>query len=109
DPGSGVQDDPRNTGELGDDIQGCYHFNMNGEAWEQDMDCIVRLDGYSQFFDDYNRSAQARSRHAGGVNTCFGDGSVRFVRNEVKERIWRAMLTRDGDPGYETTPYSYDF
>jgi prepilin-type processing-associated H-X9-DG protein len=33
----------------------------------------------------------SRSRHPGGVNTLFGDGSVRFVRNAISLDVWRAL------------------
>jgi prepilin-type N-terminal cleavage/methylation domain-containing protein/prepilin-type processing-associated H-X9-DG protein len=36
----------------------------------------------------------ARSRHSGGVNVLFGDGSVHFVSNSVDVATWRAMGTR---------------
>src|SRR5262249_7105899 len=36
----------------------------------------------------------ARSNHPGGVNVCFGDGSVRFIRNSIQVDVWRAMSTR---------------
>ena len=43
--------------------------------------------------------AQARSRHPGGVNTAWCDGSVRFVRDAVGPRPWFQMLSRaDGLP-----------
>lgn len=45
----------------------------------------------------------ATSRHPGGVNVAFGDGSVRFVQNNIDINIWRAIGTRDGGevtPGY---------
>lgn len=35
----------------------------------------------------------ASSRHAGGVNVTFGDGSVRFVSETVDEEQWRATAT----------------
>jgi prepilin-type N-terminal cleavage/methylation domain-containing protein/prepilin-type processing-associated H-X9-DG protein len=38
----------------------------------------------------------ARSRHAGGVNVALGDGSVRFVTNNVNLAAWRGLATRAG-------------
>jgi prepilin-type N-terminal cleavage/methylation domain-containing protein/prepilin-type processing-associated H-X9-DG protein len=38
----------------------------------------------------------ARSHHSGGVNVLFGDGSVRFITNQINLQIWRAMATRAG-------------
>jgi prepilin-type processing-associated H-X9-DG protein len=38
----------------------------------------------------------ARSYHPGGVNTLFGDGSVRFVKNTLEFRVWRALGTIAG-------------
>jgi prepilin-type processing-associated H-X9-DG protein len=35
----------------------------------------------------------ARSYHSGGVNGLFGDGSVRFVKNGIDGRSWRALGT----------------
>jgi prepilin-type processing-associated H-X9-DG protein len=36
------------------------------------------------------------SRHPGGVNVLFGDGSVKFVKNSVNLQVWRALGTRAG-------------
>jgi prepilin-type processing-associated H-X9-DG protein len=46
----------------------------------------------------------ARSKHVGGLNTGFADGSVRFVRDSIPLKIWQAYGTMDGgesinDPG----------
>jgi prepilin-type N-terminal cleavage/methylation domain-containing protein/prepilin-type processing-associated H-X9-DG protein len=38
----------------------------------------------------------ARSNHPGGVNTLFGDGSIRFVRNSIAPATWRAYGTMNG-------------
>lgn len=38
----------------------------------------------------------ARSNFSGGVNVCFGDGSVRFVRDSINLTTWRAAATRAG-------------
>ncbi|WP_232055903.1 DUF1559 domain-containing protein [Tuwongella immobilis] len=38
----------------------------------------------------------ARSNFPGGVNVAFGDGSVRFVTDNVDINTWRAIATRNG-------------
>lgn len=38
----------------------------------------------------------ARSRHTGGVNAVFCDGSVRFVSENVNLDVWRGAATRSG-------------
>ena len=37
------------------------------------------------------------SRHAGGVNFLFADGSVRFVSNNIDVNVWVALGTREGN------------
>jgi prepilin-type N-terminal cleavage/methylation domain-containing protein/prepilin-type processing-associated H-X9-DG protein len=37
--------------------------------------------------------ASSRSRHPGGVNSLFGDGSVRFVKNSVNPMTWVAICS----------------
>jgi prepilin-type N-terminal cleavage/methylation domain-containing protein/prepilin-type processing-associated H-X9-DG protein len=44
-----------------------------------------------------NNTVAARSRHRGGVNVALGDGSVRFVRDEVDLlTVWRPLATIAG-------------
>lgn len=38
----------------------------------------------------------ARSQHAGGVNAALGDGSARFIAEQIDLKIWRALSTRAG-------------
>jgi prepilin-type N-terminal cleavage/methylation domain-containing protein/prepilin-type processing-associated H-X9-DG protein len=40
--------------------------------------------------------AGARSRHTGGVNVAFCDGSIRFVANSVTLATWQALSTMNG-------------
>ena len=37
-----------------------------------------------------------RSRHPGGVNSLFGDGSVRFIKNSINPQTWVALGTIQG-------------
>jgi prepilin-type processing-associated H-X9-DG protein len=38
----------------------------------------------------------ARSYHPGGVNSCFADGSVKFVKSTINLTTWRALGSRAG-------------
>ncbi len=39
----------------------------------------------------------ARSKHPGGVNVLFGDGSVTFVSNSIALNLWQALSSMCGD------------
>jgi prepilin-type processing-associated H-X9-DG protein len=39
----------------------------------------------------------ARSRHPGGVNTLFGDGSVKFIKSTINLATWQALSTTHGN------------
>jgi prepilin-type N-terminal cleavage/methylation domain-containing protein/prepilin-type processing-associated H-X9-DG protein len=43
-----------------------------------------------------NNTAASRSRHTGGVNVLFGDGSVHFISNGVNNATWQALVTIAG-------------
>jgi prepilin-type N-terminal cleavage/methylation domain-containing protein/prepilin-type processing-associated H-X9-DG protein len=47
----------------------------------------------------------ARSRHPGGVNVAMCDGSVRFVKNAIDVRTWRALSTTAGVEVVGVDPY----
>jgi prepilin-type N-terminal cleavage/methylation domain-containing protein/prepilin-type processing-associated H-X9-DG protein len=53
---------------------------------DQNLPCVVGT--------DYIFSA--RSRHTGGVNTAMGDGSVKFVTNNVDINTWRGLGSTNG-------------
>jgi len=62
-------------------------------------DCVTNFIGTPS--DPLARStahglSTARSRHTGGVNAWFCDGSVRFISNSVQMVVWRAIATRSG-------------
>jgi prepilin-type processing-associated H-X9-DG protein len=54
------------------------------------LDCAVTYDGVNYAWK------AARSRHPGGVNTLYGDGSVSFTKNSVDRAGWMAVGTRSG-------------
>jgi prepilin-type processing-associated H-X9-DG protein len=39
----------------------------------------------------------ARSRHPGGVNVMYADGSLRFVSDSIALQAWQALATIAGD------------
>jgi prepilin-type processing-associated H-X9-DG protein len=45
--------------------------------------------------DDQQVTA-ARSRHRGGVNVCFCDGSVKFISDFIQLNTWKALGSMDG-------------
>ena len=50
----------------------------------------------SCMFPPQRISTTANSRHAGGVNLCLADGSVRFIKTSINLSTWRAVGTRNG-------------
>lgn len=41
-------------------------------------------------------TAGSRSRHAGGVHVCMGDGTIRFVNQTIDLQLWRRLATIAG-------------
>ncbi len=52
-------------------------------------------DGVTGYVGPYG-SASANSLHPGGVNLCFADGSVHFIKNSVAPQAWWGLGTRAG-------------
>ena len=68
-----------------DGVWGC----RNSPA--EKMPCTQIGSPYTEMF------AGARSDHAGGVQICLGDGSVRFISENIDLAVWRALGTRGGN------------
>jgi prepilin-type N-terminal cleavage/methylation domain-containing protein/prepilin-type processing-associated H-X9-DG protein len=45
---------------------------------------------------DANNLITPSSRHDGGINALFGDGSVRFLKQSMAQPVWWALGSRDG-------------
>jgi len=71
---------PNTTEDNADDCQGCINDPAHGMgAWPG---CPFQ-------------QATARSRHTGGVNTAFADGSVHFIMDTVSMPTWFMLLSRN--------------
>jgi len=89
--------------ESSDDCLGC----SRAQAAAGGAAALAQM-GMGCFPEDLGSSQQgARSMHAGGVNTCFADGSVHFIGNEVQSipssdqnlSVWdRLNASSDGQP-----------
>jgi len=57
----------------------CWYSDIGGRPWSGAVSIVA-----------------AASRHPGGVNTAFADGSVRFIKSSVNSQTWVAIGTRNG-------------
>jgi prepilin-type N-terminal cleavage/methylation domain-containing protein/prepilin-type processing-associated H-X9-DG protein len=53
----------------------------------------------------YAMRQSARSRHSGGVNVALGDGSIRFVSNNIALATWQALSTMNGGEVLDAAAY----
>ncbi len=94
-PNNSLGDD----GNSGDELQQAYKFWFVGIGSQQQMGAFPGQTGNP----DVMTAAMARSRHTGGVNCCFGDGSVHFITNSITQWTW-CMLQSKND-GVVLDPY----
>jgi prepilin-type processing-associated H-X9-DG protein len=71
----------------------CVSYNHYLAPNAKSFDCIANDPTATYIAVGYRA---ARSRHAGGVNTLMGDGSVRFIKNSVSPVALRALITLKG-------------
>ena len=80
---------PNNRIEDADEIEACSEFFYAGIGTKDRMGCRNE--------EAYGMAAQARSRHTGGVNACFVDGHVQFIKDSISQRTWVLLQsTNDG-------------
>jgi prepilin-type N-terminal cleavage/methylation domain-containing protein/prepilin-type processing-associated H-X9-DG protein len=66
----------------------CYYSDIGGRPWVGAANVI-----------------SASSHHPGGVNTAFGDGSVRFIKSTVNPQAWKALGTIGGGETLSSDSY----
>jgi prepilin-type N-terminal cleavage/methylation domain-containing protein/prepilin-type processing-associated H-X9-DG protein len=80
---------PNDPEDNGDDCEGCVNDTVNGHAMGAWQGCPFQ-------------QGEARGKHTGGVNICFADGSIKFVRNDVDLGVWFRMTARDDGGTWNT-------
>jgi prepilin-type N-terminal cleavage/methylation domain-containing protein/prepilin-type processing-associated H-X9-DG protein len=92
--GQDTNPNPNNRIDEADEIEGCVDFWYPGIGSRDGMGCENKANAHSV-------TAQARSRHPGGVNACFADGHIQFVKNTMSQLTWvQLQSTNDGQiPG----------
>ena len=58
--------------------------------------CVNRPQLNMPCTNGYNETGAARSRHPGGVHVAFGDGSARFIGDDVDLVTWQALGSIEG-------------
>ncbi len=82
---------PNNRRDDADEIEGCSNFWYPGIGTKDGMGCINEPGVGSE-------GATARSRHRGGVNACFADGHVQFIKDSISRYTWVLLQsTNDGE------------
>jgi hypothetical protein len=84
---------------FGDELQNCYKFWYYGIGASAGMGCFPNTAG------DQMNSAMARSNHASGVNACFGDASVHFIKNDIDQYTWCILQSKNDGQVLLNTDY----
>ena len=104
---------PLNQSDLNTYIQACNnlrsslssYYNNGGSVWVTGrvnsgglfMALLTPNSTNAQCTENYREgTVTAASRHPGGVNTLFADGSVKFIKNTVTPNIWWALNSKAG-------------
>ena len=85
---------PNNRLDNADEIETCSTFWYAGIGTQNGMGC--RPDP-----NNWGMAAQARSRHTGGVNACFVDGHVAFIKDSISQQTW--VLLQSANDGQVIT------
>jgi prepilin-type N-terminal cleavage/methylation domain-containing protein/prepilin-type processing-associated H-X9-DG protein len=67
--------------------------------------CDSTTDGNTEGYGSVPDAFPPASNHPGGINICFADGSVRFVKNSVNLQTWWAIGTRNGNEVVSSDSY----
>ena len=68
-------------------------------------DCIDLRERQGDIGAFFAAHIAARSYHSGGVNVCFADGSIRFIRDNISLESWKRIGTRGGNEVIDATDF----
>ena len=83
---------PAASSSLGGNVQGQYWFAGN-PGWAT-YGHTMPPNTWSCAFSNSGYAIDAASRHSGGVNVLFADGSTHFVRGSIRPQVWWALGTK---------------
>jgi prepilin-type N-terminal cleavage/methylation domain-containing protein/prepilin-type processing-associated H-X9-DG protein len=64
-----------------------------------------RLDGGATDYPDSGFAYGSSSAHPGGINVCFGDGSVKFIKNSINRTTWWSLGTKSNGEAIGSESY----
>ena len=77
--------------------------NYNHYDTPNKLACLNPAEITPQGWGGYAGMSPPTSNHPGGVNVCFSDGSVHFVKDSVSPQTWWALGTRNGGETVSST------
>ncbi len=69
------------------------------------QNCSASNNFYTTPYGEFMDAIPPSCNHPGGINICFADGSVRWVKNSVQYQIWWALGTRNGSEAISSDSY----
>jgi prepilin-type processing-associated H-X9-DG protein len=87
----------------GDELAGVYKYWYPGIAVKDNMSAYEQ--GCTAPGCDGMTSGMARSRHTGGVNSCFADGHVQFINNSISQWVWCMLQSKNDGVVFDSTSY----
>lgn len=94
---------PNDSLEKADDIEDCTAARQLAGVGNSGWGALQMGCSYDNASRNWpNSQAQARSRHLGGVNACFADGSVKFIKNSIQQNIWGYIQSRNDGQVFDT-------
>ncbi len=67
--------------------------------------CAASNNFYTTSYGEFMDAIPPTCNHPGGINICFADGSVRFLKNSVQYQVWWALGTRNGSEAISSDSY----